>query len=242
VGGRGGASCAFASRPWRLTAATQRAGVVASQGATGARTGRAMPAYVRLSRRMTVPVGRGPRPARESAMTKTERPNLENLRKRPRRLCVSTAIAITRWRRSSAPPSRGSRRCRITRSSSTIHTGRCAGARPRAKSATLTGSTRTRALAAPAPTRRATTAAEEPARLRIAFPQLFIADVRRAAEFYDKNARLLDSGTSPVSRCSTASSRATGRAELALGPVTADPPVLRRAGESAQCETSPSTA
>src|SRR6185436_9121917 len=33
----------------------------------------------------------------------------------------------------------------------------------------------TRELAAP--TRRATTAAEEPARLRIAFPQLFVADV-----------------------------------------------------------------
>ena len=46
----------------------------------------------------------------------------------------------------------------------------------------------TRALAAqaPTPTPRATTAEEEVARLRIAFPQLFVADVSRTAEFYEK--------------------------------------------------------
>jgi uncharacterized glyoxalase superfamily protein PhnB len=119
-------------------------------------------------------------------MTKTERPNLENLRKR--------AKTLVRQHRDRYHPVAAKLRAIEPRfaamSDHAILDAPFTLADAQALVAREVGypdwDHATRELAAPAPTPRAPTAAEEPARLRIAFPQLFVADVGRAAEFYEK--------------------------------------------------------
>ena len=119
-------------------------------------------------------------------MTKTERPNLENLRKR--------AKTLVRQHRDRYHPLAAKLRAAEVRfaamSDHAILDARFTLADAQGIVAREVGyrdwEHATRELAGSAPTRRAATAAEAPVRLRIAFPQLFVADVGRAAEFYDK--------------------------------------------------------
>jgi catechol 2,3-dioxygenase-like lactoylglutathione lyase family enzyme len=119
-------------------------------------------------------------------MTKTEKPNLENLRKR--------AKTLVRQHRDRYHPVAAKLRAAELRfaamSDRAILDAPFTLADAQGLVARGVGYAdwehATRELAAPAPRRRATIAAEEPVRLRIAFPQLFVADVRCAAGFYEK--------------------------------------------------------